>query len=79
MGKVTWIEESLIIKELNMQIKIYSYILEKRGEKPSTLPYYYYLSSQESAKNVPNLYGENFKTLFKYIQLDLNKYIYYVQ
>lgn len=61
-----------------MQIKIYSYILEKRGEKPSTLPYYYYLSSQESAKNVPNLYGENFKTLFKYIQLDLNKYIYYV-
>lgn len=56
-----------------MQVKFYFYILAKWGEKTFTLPYYYYLSSQESAKNVPNLYGENFKTLLKYIQLDLNK------
>lgn len=32
MGKVTWIEESLIIKELNMQIKIYFFELDEMNQ-----------------------------------------------
>ena len=33
MGKVTWIEENLIIKEFCMQIKIYLFELDEMNQK----------------------------------------------
>lgn len=70
-----WLDERLIYK-------LKFLYTSKKLTKKITLPYYYYyyyLSSHESSKNVPILYGENFKTLLKGIQLDLNKQIYYVR
>lgn len=35
MGRVTWIEENLIIKEFYMQIKIYFFELDEMNQKPA--------------------------------------------